>query len=1661
MTDESKRLLTEHCSSFSPIILGLIEPKTAFHKVRHSFWNSLNLIPVHQNCRAPRCSNIWVLSHPSVISTVVFSSDQIVVVDCFWNSLHFRIGIVHGSNEQIPRRDLWADILRLITANTIVIGDFNAIKGAHERISTVLPHRGSCSDFCNFINESQLIESPTEGLRFTWSGRRFLPHHVESVLDRALFAQGFASLWDSIVTSILPRLTSDHSPLVLQCKNFTPSERRRFRFLNMWILHPSFMGMIKTSWSAPIDSPCPIIRVMQKLKRLRVELRVWNKEVFGNFDRALADGQQLLKNVQSRISDMGYTEDLFEEEIRIQAEINVALARKSNLLQQKSRASWLVDGDRNTAFFHRLAKFRKRSVSIARLNINGADEYNQNVIEQHIVNHFSSLFSDDGSPAAEQFEIDALIQPCISENQNLLLIATPDEGEIAAAIFDMDANSAPGPDGFSGLFFHRCWQIIKLDITQAVQRFFTHSYLPSGCNASTMILIPKKETVSVVGDLRPIVLSNFFFKIISKILASRLSSVAASHVLPNQFGFIKGRNIHDCIMLGSEGLNCMERTNNGINMACKIDIRKAFDTIRWDFVFQVLRANGYHETFINWVSIIFTSARLSILYNGRLTGYFPCSRGVRQGDPLSPILFGIAEDVLGFLINSCVESGHLKPMSFSRSTLFPTHLFYADDVLLFCRATVRNARKIQEIFYYYGSLSGQSCNQEKSNLFFARRVPTDRRRQIHRALGFSVGNLPMTYLGVPIFVGRPRASYFMPIFDRIVQKFARWKGIQLSIAGRLCLVKSVIQSSMVHSMMIYKWPKSLLHSLDRKCRNFVWTGNTEQRPSCPVSWGRTCSPREEGGLGVRSFTLMNQSYLMKLAWKMIKGVDWAHKIMRSRYLTIYGYAKNSIANSSVWLGVKEEVNHLVDDSYSCVGRGNYTYFWKDDWLGYKLIDKLHIPAFMHDFLNFPVNDYFFDGVWHFSAAFVNRFPDVVADILLLPMNGDDDARFWKHSIKGEVSASLAFSNRCHRFPEVHWGKWIWDSYIPMRRSILCWRVIHGRLPTMDILIRQGLVAPNCCYLCLDSAESISHIFWNCPKVKLIWREFLVWFDKEDFLDCLDIHSFLVMAWSTTFSSQLLTYWKAGVISLIWKIWDSRNSKIFDNMNFDAQRVLIFVKSFFKEIEINFHHTGSTDSSWSDYLTTRRLGIQQRVKPPPRMIEVYWWPPTHNWMKVNTDGSAMGAPGVIAAGGVFRDNWAMVRGCFHIKGGVGFAFEAELLAIITAINLAHDRNWLRLWIESDSMYVVRLLDSRSSDVPWRFMNLWKNTLRILQDFQLIITHIYREGNQPADIMAHNDRTEGWWPFAINEINLAVTRDMSTHSHLAGAWFGGGVGISVFWKRVSGVGLLVGWSWGEFGLGWGADGALSVPGCARRWSIAGRTSLDPRGWLPELSRVEFLWDSVDLVIDTLSLGVLSPFFWFFIGLRWARWRLLANGFSWLWHFYKLLLGSFFEWQQVAWFYLVIVFTDFVRSLNVLGVGFSWIQLMVVQLVCWCWGNRAGWVSATLFQCPGELGAGALLVGPRWISAVGWRSHLASSFSWESAAFVVDVLILGVSSPFSLFFRRLSTLRCRLLSFVLSFLSFIGSCGFCFVACFCVWRPSDLGMMVRPESLKSSLFRFLTVV
>ncbi|XP_057775108.1 uncharacterized protein LOC130994090 [Salvia miltiorrhiza] len=234
------------------------------------------------------------------------------------------------------------------------------------------------------------------------------------------------------------------------------------------------------------------------------------------------------------------------------------------------------------------------------------------------------------------------------------------------------------------------------------------------------------------------------------------------------------------------------------------------------------------------------------------------------------------------------------------------------------------------------------------------------------------------------------------------------------------------------------------------------------------------------------------------------------------------------------------------------------------------------------------------------------------------------------------------------------------------------------------------------------------------------------------------------------------------ISLLWKIWDYCNQATFNEVVYHQRTISSFLKVVFKEVDSNFAKLGTTNNSWFDYLILRRIGVETRAAPPPSMIEVHWWPPVGPWMKVNTDGSALGAPGSIAAGRVYRDHRGWVRGCFHFKRGLGFAFETELLAVIYVITIAHHKDWRHLWLEADLAYVVRLLNSHSLDIPWRFLASWKWTLRLLQDLRLQVSHIYREGNNVADLMVNRDCSEGWWPYALDEIKHAVALDMSTYS-----------------------------------------------------------------------------------------------------------------------------------------------------------------------------------------------------------------------------------------------------------------------------------------------------------
>ncbi|CAL0299683.1 unnamed protein product [Lupinus luteus] len=328
---------------------------------------------------------------------------------------------------------------------------------------------------------------------------------------------------------------------------------------------------------------------------------------------------------------------------------------------------------------------------------------------------------------------------------------------------------------FLSIFLGHRWSGSVLD-------FFKSGWILPNLNSNNIVLIPKFLGANKIEDFRAIALANFQFKIITKVLADKLSVVAAKIVSPQQRGFLKERHIFYCICLASEATNLLDHKTFGGNVILKLDIRKAFDTMDWDFLLKTLTAFGFNQKFTNWINVILNSAKLSVNVNGNSVDFFECKRGVRQGDPLSPLFFCIAEDVLSRGITNLVAEGKLSTISGPGNIKTTSHVLYADDVLVFCKGLKKEIDGLNQILRDYANNSGQVINHSKCK-FYIMNASSRKVALLTSYLGFSSGSLPFNYLGAPLFKGKPRIVHLQPITDRIEQKLSNWKVLASQLWG--------------------------------------------------------------------------------------------------------------------------------------------------------------------------------------------------------------------------------------------------------------------------------------------------------------------------------------------------------------------------------------------------------------------------------------------------------------------------------------------------------------------------------------------------------------------------------------------------------------------------------------------------------------------------------------------------------------------------------------------------------------------------------------------------------------------------------------------------------------------------------------------------------------
>ncbi|KAL8490255.1 hypothetical protein ACS0TY_025967 [Phlomoides rotata] len=188
---------------------------------------------------------------------VIGSSEQAILVRVRHDLLECTFGFIHAASDHINRRDIWHFISSFHCSNLCLV------------------------ELWDFIEKEELFEVEAVGANFTWASRRSDHGPIVSKLDRILAHDSFIGHWDSVSASVLARAGSDHHPLMLHCLRGTPFQSRPFKFQVACTMDDRFRDLVCDSWSRPLHSPDPIVRVIQKLKRLKGELRIWNKQVFG------------------------------------------------------------------------------------------------------------------------------------------------------------------------------------------------------------------------------------------------------------------------------------------------------------------------------------------------------------------------------------------------------------------------------------------------------------------------------------------------------------------------------------------------------------------------------------------------------------------------------------------------------------------------------------------------------------------------------------------------------------------------------------------------------------------------------------------------------------------------------------------------------------------------------------------------------------------------------------------------------------------------------------------------------------------------------------------------------------------------------------------------------------------------------------------------------------------------------------------------------------------------------------------------------------------------------------------------------------------------------------------------------------------------------------
>ena len=743
-----------------------------------------------------------------------------------------------------------------------------------------------------------------------------------------------------------------------------------------------------------------------------------------------------LKELQVRLDSEMHKLNKDNEKISfLEASIDKIINEQCEGDKIRSRAKWVEEGEGPSAYFHNLEKYHAQKKNWTKiLDENNQLVYGTDNIMKVQTDFYQKLFSTEGSnPERREFFGNFIDNP-IGAEDFAILNKKVDLDDIKSALKKVKRDSSPGPDGLIFQFYEIYFDILKDDLLQVYSTSYEQNELTYSQYLALIILLYKKNTREDIKNWRPISLSNTDLKILTKIFAERLKHVLPQIIHKNQCGCVKGRRIGQGIRTISDILNEM----GDDNVILMDDKEKAFDRVEWPWLFHVLKKFGLGTYFINWIQIIYKNMKSAIVTNGYISPYFNISRGIRQGDPLSALLYVLQAEPL----SECLRcSPRIKGITFKDSNGVDNVIkgsSYVDDSNHMLQ-NIDSVHNCLEIIDDFGEASGSKVNKSKS-IAFVNENFTDY-DTLENIINVCRGT--EIVLGVPIGRGRGIDIFWDEKYKKMEQKIILWKARHLTIFGKVHISKSLVLPLIQYAASHIDISDSFIENVQKLIWSFIWKWGTKfvANEICYL-------PRISGGINVPNVSNMIKASRIKMLINVFKG-EGIWTVLPKKYFCCLDKLYDI-----------EYFALLVTDSTNELEKCNIPEFYKMCLLALQELNRYALFRSKNEIIwcnsNFTFKNKVLDYK-HWSKAGFKRVNDILSnyeiDRELIVNRLTNKAGFFFEFIKTVKSIPvesinecksddvLSFEQYCYRVPGLKSPKNLFDLDSKDIYSILC----HGQV----------------------------------------------------------------------------------------------------------------------------------------------------------------------------------------------------------------------------------------------------------------------------------------------------------------------------------------------------------------------------------------------------------------------------------------------------------------------------------------------------------------------------------------------------------------------------------------------------------------------------------------